>query len=703
MSRRRARGRGWSRGWRARSSSPGGSRCSLPYRFTAVVAEKPKAAEKIAAAIGEPRKCWMDGVPYWIVRVNGSSIVVAPSAGHLFGPYSPRRGYPVLDYEWRPIWEFDKSAAYLKKYYRLLEWILPRAEDYVNACDYDIEGSVIGYMIIKWFGDPSRARRMKFSSLSPVELRRAFQRLQPLDVTMVEAGIARHEMDWLWGINVSRALMHAARAITGKRIILSAGRVQTPTLVEATRRWIEKNLAVPVPTFTLTVEARAGDSIVRFHPSGWSPRTVSEARRIVQYLRRVPRLTVVGVERRRVSIRQPPAFNLGDLQAEASRVHGFSPMKTQKIAEDLYLETLISYPRTNSQKLPPSINYKSIVSSLTRIPNLGALARDLLEETGGILRPVQGRKDDPAHPAIHPTGEKPTRLDRDHWLIYEMIVRRFLAAFASPAIVSRTSIWVVDGEGREYTAKAVVVEREGWMHYYHYLRPRDQEIPPVSEGETLRVERASYTTKWSAQTPPLSKTDLLRWMESQNIGTEATRARILETLYKRGYLESKGKSTVVTDLGMMVSEIIIELFPDLSKPDLTRRFEEYIEAIRLGRMSRREAVEEAKETVATLIDRFQGELERVGRRLAWALGVEEPPRKCSICKREAEILDPFPLCRYHRMAYQRLLAAAPEVAERLEISIEEAVSRIASRRGEAGRWVVEVASLLSSKNKGYTS
>jgi len=692
----------WSRRGYRRSSRRAKARrtsyasCQLPSDYVAVVAEKPRAAEKIARSIGQARKCWRNGVPYWLVRVNGSNVVVAPSAGHLFGPYTSKRGYPVLEYEWRPIWEFDKKASYLRKFYDLFAWVLPDASWYVNACDYDIEGSVIGYKIIEWFGDPRRAKRMKFSSLSAWELKRAWQRLDPLDVNMVEAGIARHEMDWLWGINVSRALMHAVREITGRRVILSAGRVQTPTLVEAVRRWVERNLAVPLPTFTITLETLIDQVTVRFYPYGWLPETIGEAREVVALLRRDPWLHVREARREEATVRPPPAFNLGDLQAEASRVYGYSPMRTQRIAEDLYLEGLISYPRTNSQKLPPTINYRSIIMALQQAPRIGVLASRLLREAGPSLRPVQGRKDDPAHPAIHPTGEKPGSLDRDHWNIYEMIVRRFLAAFARPATLGKSSIIADDRAGRPYSAKGVSVVFEGWMYYYHYLRPKEQEIPLVREGDPIRVVRASYTTKWSSQAPPLSRTDLLRWMEAQNIGTEGTRARILETLYKRGYLESKGRKTVVTDLGMMVAEIVKELFPDLAKPDLTRRFEQYIDAIRKGEMTREEVVEEAKRTILKLLEEFQEQLERVGTRLAWALGYGEPPVKCVICGREAVTEEPFRLCKYHSMALTRLEEAVPLVSRRLEIGRREALVKIASRRGEAGRWVVEVARLLAS-------
>jgi len=678
-----------------------GSRsCYLGYGYTVIIAEKPKAAEKIARALGRPIKCRMYNIPYWILYRNGERIVVASTAGHLFGIHTSKRGFPVYDYVWRPTWEYDRSAGYLKKFYYVLSRLLPNASKYINACDYDIEGSVIGYMIIEFLGNVKRAYRMVFSSLSPSELRQSFSNLRRLDIEMVEAGKTRHEMDWLWGINVSRALMDAVRKITGKRTILSAGRVQSPTLVEAVRRWREVKLAVPIPSFNITVTLRKGAMEFNAYPDGWSPNTRKEAIQITKHLRETPWLKVENITWKSNTIRPPPAFNLGDLQSEAARLYRFSPMKTQKLAEDLYLEALISYPRTNSQKLPPTMNYASIIKSLASIPTYSELVQQLEIETRGVFRPVQGRKDDPAHPAIHPTGVKPRNLDPDHAKIYDLIVRRFLAAFSRSAQIERVNVKLTDRHGRMYAAKGIRVVDDGWWKYYPYLRPKEVYIPKLTQYEKVKIVKVGYTTKWVSKKPQLSKTSLLKWMESQQIGTEATRARIIEILYKRGYLESRGGKTVVTDLGMYVSEIIEELFPDLAKVELTRRFEEYIDAIRTGKTTRKKVIDETIRELDALIRKYKERLDHVGNKLAIALGALEPQVKCAICGREAVAHIPFTMCKYHREAYERLTKTIPIIVERMNVSEGEALRLIASRRGEAGLWVIEVAKhlqLLSSE------
>ncbi len=686
---------GYRRGYRRygyKSYRKNGS-CRKPVRFKAVIAEKPKAAEKIAAALGGGTKCRVNGVPYWIITRDGEVVVVAPSAGHLFGPYTRTRGTPALDLIWEAIWEFDRKSGYLRKFYGMLERVVPGALVYVNACDYDIEGSVIGYMIIERLGDPRKAYRMKFSSLSHIELRRAYQSLEPLDWEMIEAGRARHEMDFLWGINISRALMQAYRATTGERVILSAGRVQSPTLVEAKNRWVEKNLHLPIPVVRLTAQLEYDGVEFRATPAGWRPRTVPEARQVKRQVEKAGYMVATRRITEKKHVRPPPAFNLGDLQAEASRIYGMSPARSQALAEDLYLEGLISYPRTNSQRLPPAIDYKRIISSLVRGP-LGGLAESLLDETRGLLRPVQGKKDDPAHPAIHPTGETPKGLDRDHMAVYELIVRRFLAAFAREAVVSKTRLELLDTQGRRWEAVGTVVEEEGWLRYYPYNRPSETTFPKIPFNSRVLVKRVSVSTEMPSYSKKLSRISLLKWMEAVGIGTEGTRSRIIEVLYKRGYLKQTGSASVLTDLGYTVATIIEQVFPQLATPDMTRMFEEMIDDIRRGRRSREEVVEEARRMVLRVLEEYEARVKEVGERLASALGhgSGQGP-SCAICGRPAVECGEYKLCEGHCEAMERVRKVLPEIAEVLGVDEHRALERISSSRS-IGQWVKEVASLL---------
>lgn len=663
--------------------------CRPQGAYVAIVAEKPKAAEKIALSISPQVKKCLDGkVPYWIARRDGRSLVIVPSVGHMFKLETRRRGFPVFEYHWEPMVE----SSFQRAVHGTLKRLLSGASEYISACDYDVEGSVICYKIIEAYGDLKRAKRMKFSSLTRHEIQRAFSSLGPLDVNMVEAGLARHEVDWIWGINVSRAIMHAA-ASSGKRMRLSAGRVQSPTLVEAARRWDEINLHVPTPQISLrALLSKAGQ---RFEARLTGSLSTMREAKMAQSLLQGGELVVKEYEEVVETIAPPPAYNLGDLQKEASRIYGMSPAKTQRIAEDLYLDALISYPRTNSQKLPASIDFRRILMGLSSIKEYAKLAGALLQ--GGRLSPVQGSMDDPAHPAIHPTGEPPRGLDEDHRKIYDLIVRRFMAAFAPDAKVERRRALLADQRGLTYVASGISVVSEGWFAYYPFSRPEERRMPRLREGERLIAEGARISVSWSRANQSISSISLLRWMESVGIGTEATRARIIETLYKRGYL-SRGKgATYVTGLGEAVAILVSELFPNLSSPALTRELERKLEEVREGKRSRAEVVREAAQIVEKLIREYEG-TEKSGRArqlIGRALGIREGSRGCLVCGRDAD----GDLCDHHERALRALKEALPKISQALEISEKEALEEVSKR---AGRWVAEVARYLLNSGRSVT-
>jgi len=680
---------------RGRSRSSG---CRVEGSYVLVIAEKPKAAAKIAAALGGGRRCrHRSGAPFWVVYWRGSMYVVGSAAGHLFGLDSLEDGFPVFRYTWRPLWLVERGAGYVRPFYEALRDLARGASLYVNACDFDIEGSVIGFMVIRWFGDARRARRAKFSSLTPDELRRAFEQLGPLDWEMVEAGLARHELDWLWGVNVSRALMHSYRAATGRRRILSAGRVQSPTLVEALRRDYERRLHLPLPVFVVEAAVSRGEWRRSVRVSVFE--TATEARRVASALRRARRGVVERVERANRIKPRPYPFNLGDLQAEAARVFGFSPYYTQKLAEDLYLEGLISYPRTNSQRLPRDLDLRGILAGLAGQHAYAGLVKVLSSRSR--LVPRNGPKDDPAHPAVYPTGEKPSPdLSRTHLKLYDLIVRRFLATLSWDAVVERVRAVIrVTGE----VTLAIEGERlldEGWILFYHpYVEPPSREVPPLEQGDIVDV---SATVRQEYTRPPelYTRAGLVRWMERVGIGTEATRARIVELLFKRGYLKSRNGRVRVTKLGEAVVSVLSRFFTELTSVEFTRRFERLLEDIRSGRAARGTVIEEAKKLLSERLTVFrERHMIEAGRLLAYYLGDLRAPRSCRVCGLPAAGDDPEagPLCPLHLAAARKVRDGHREWSRRLDgkIGYREYLRRLASSR-QAGCAVREVATLLLS-------
>lgn len=644
-----------------------------------VIAEKPKASKRIALALAQnPTVYRYKGIPYYEIRNATSTVIVASAAGHLYELHTDASGYPVFEYKWIPAYLVNDEKSHTKAYLELLEMLSKRCNYYVNACDYDIEGSVIGYLIIKHLGDERRAFRAKFSSLVPSELRASFSRLMPLDYDMIEAGLCRHELDWLWGINISRALMRAVFKSTGRRTTLSVGRVQTPTLKYVVDKTLERKLHIPLPQFSVHVllEKDGARFVADLSTNPIARKADAEA--VARLLSSHGYLVVKDLHIERYRYSPPPPFNLSDLQEEAARIYGLSPMETQNIAEQLYLEALISYPRTNSQKLPPGLNYKEILLKLAQIKDYSSLVSRLIAETKGILKPVEGEKEDPAHPAIYPTGLLPQKpLSKKQHAIYDLIVRRFLAVFAPPAIITRTKVILVTPR-HEYSFEAtgLVIESPGWLTYYPFHKPEARMLPYLRQGDVVKVVKVKVNRSYTKPPPRLRKIDILRWMESVGIGTESTRALIIEKLFERGYLASTRTGIDVTDLGFGIVDVIEKFFPELGSVELTRRFEALIEDIMKRRRLREEIVQGAKEVIRKLIEKFDMYSIEVGKMLSRSMGLEPVTSKCNIpsCRRE-----PYAngLCKYHYQALELVKNMYSEWKNRENASFAEYLAKLA--------------------------
>ena len=619
--------------------------CSKKH-CVAIIAEKPKSAYKIYQALGPGTKLSIENIPVYMIDRIDKVLVIIPAAGHLFTLSTDTRGYPVYDYKWVPRHLVEKKYGHLVRFYRVFSRIMGRMREYINACDYDIEGSVIGYMIIKHWGDVKRAKRMKFSTLTKEDILKSFNSLNPLDIEMIEAGLARHELDWIWGINISRAITDLYNRRINQRKILSAGRVQTPTLFEALKRYVSREVFVPEPLYRIRIKSVYRGSVIDFEDEGEPLRTKTEAIKLKEEILSRGFIEVTEAYSREIRYSSPHPFNLGDLQEEAYAIYGIAPYETLKILEDLYLEGLISYPRTNSQKLPETLDNRGIIQNLSRIPEYRVFTQKLLQKK--ILKPNNGEKEDLAHPAIYPTGEVPShRLGAKHKILYDLVVRRYLATFYNDLVVKDIQIKGCVKE-RCFRASGRKILEKGWYEVYHFYNIRENIIPEISKGVSIPIREIKIVKTYTKPPNLYNKATLLRWMESENIGTEATRAEIIETLFKRGYLN--GRRIKVTNLGFEVVSILEKYFPELLSPDLTRKFEIHLTDIMMGKRRREEVVKEAIKTVNFLIEKFKKELiHNVNRGLS--------TEKCVICSLERSPESKYGFCRLHEEALQNLYKA----------------------------------------------
>jgi DNA topoisomerase-1 len=604
-----------------------------------VVCEKPTAARRIAQALdddGVPEGFSERGVTYYVARRGKQDLIVVSALGHLFS-VAQKGGkwtYPVFDYEWVPSYVADKKMARTRRFVEVIEKLSLGVGGYVSACDYDMEGSLIGYMILLHVcGEEgvAEAGRMRYSTLTDLDVNRAWEEMSgSLDFPLVEAGRIRHEVDWLFGINLTRALTLSVKNATGFYKVLSIGRVQGPTLNFIKEREVEIQTFVPVPFWVVKVETLLGRKKYVLEHMEQRVNSESEAEKIVE--------ECVGKEgdlkelkTERTTLPPLPPFNLGDLQREAYHKFRYSPRTTLQAAERLYLGALISYPRTSSQRIPPSIDIKGILRGLREQKIYADFASKLLKRSP--LSPRQGKKDDPAHPAIHPTGKRPGKLEKVDSRVYDMICRRFMASLGDPAKKEATKA-TVDIQGHVFFLKGSRLVEGGWTEVYGpYLKDKWVVLPPLEIGQKIRVRNVGAPRRLTRPPPRFNPGSLLWLMEREGIGTKATRSDIIYTMFRRGYVESR--EIVITDLGLTVVESLEGIVPEILSVEMTQRLEADIMGIRIGKTSGEAVVQEAIEILEPILSELKENEASIGAEIDGAL---------LRATRKSKILGPCPIC-----------------------------------------------------------
>jgi len=607
--------------------------------YTLVICEKPDAASRIADALsgGTARREQVDGTTVFRLSWKGEDFAVCAAQGHVYGvsdPFDERAVYPVFDVEWYSSDLVDEDASGAARRISAVKKLSVGASRFINACDYDVEGETIGFNLLRYAcgGKEDVALRAKFSTLTAEDLLRSFDDLKPSEGSgLARAGRARHAIDFVWGVNLSRALSQAPLGAGHRYRTVSVGRVQGPTLGFLVERECEIREFVPVPYWKVsgTFEKDGREFVAAYsrdRVDSWS--RAAEIRADCEGKDAV----ASSIRRGLAQIGPPVPFNIGDLQKEAFRAFGYTPSRTLELAEKLYLGALISYPRTGSQRLPPSINYHGILRGIGKMAGYSASVEEL---TRSELKPVQGEKVDPAHPAIHPTGENPRRpLGVAEASIFDLVIRRFLAAFGPSARREMVDVSLMVGE-HEFGLRGGRTVFPGWMKYYgRYSGYRDVGLPRISEGDRFRVEGVSAEEKFEQRPSKFSQSSLLEKMENEGVGTKATRADIISTLVSRGYVS--GESMEVSDLGLAVMEAMTQYAPSIVSTELTRGIEEKLGAVEKGIGKEGDLLRETVRSIASQVAELSANEEVVGRQIdvalvnivskAFALG------RCPVCK-----------------------------------------------------------------------
>lgn len=569
--------------------------------YELILTEKPQAALKIASSLGNSTKRENVKIPYYEVDRNGKKLIVACAVGHLFTLKQNSKGsaVPTFDISWIPNY-LARKGDFTKKYYDTILKLAKNAGSLTIATDFDVEGEVIGMNVMRYLCNQSDAQRMKFSTLTKEELNNAYEnKLPSIEWGQAIAGESRHYLDWFYGINLSRALMNSIKT-TGKFRIMSIGRVQGPALklIVDKEREIEKFKPEPYWQVFITIKDSKNKLELQHN------KDVFDKKELKKFENLIGKQAIAKTQDREQTLPPPPPFNLTELQKEAYKLHGITPTKTLQAAQSLYLAGLISYPRTSSQKLPKSIGYQKILKKIAK----KFKAESLIKRK----EPVEGKKSDPAHPSIHPTGNDQI-LSGSQEKIYNLISKRFIALFCENATTSNRTVRA-EVDKLIFSKRGTTIKNHGWLKIYP--AKLKQEKIPIINGET---EIINQRIEDKETTPPkrYSPASILTQLEKRNLGTKATRAAILETLYDRGYVQDQ--SIKATSLGISLIGTLEKYSPIIIDEELTRNFEEDMEKLHESKADlnkeEEKIINKAKEKITLISKDFEKHEKEIGKNL----------------------------------------------------------------------------------------
>ena len=574
--------------------------------------EKPSQGRDVARALGATEKG--EGC------LKGRGVVVTWAFGHLL-EQAPPEAYdpaykrwaletlPILPGEWKN--EVKKEA---KKQFSVIRKLLSQASEVVVATDADREGESIAREILEQCGYRGSVKRLWLSALDDASVRKALGALLPGEQTypLYLSAMCRSRADWLVGMNLTRAYTVLARA-QGYDGVLSVGRVQTPTLRLVVDRDRDIERFVPKPFWEVMGQfaASAGSFSAKWQPAD-ETLLDEEGRCINQHAAQAVAAKVAGgsgsitlLETKRRKEAPPLAFDLSTLQQEASRRWGYGAQDVLNAAQALYEKhKATSYPRTDCGYLPES--------QLSEASQVVAAVM----QSDSALQPLQGHLDMSrksrvwndakitAHHGIIPTLQ-PCKIDAMSEMernLYDAIRRRYLAQFLPDHEYDHTTVTVtVADEKFGATGRKIVVP--GWKAFVasgnDQGKKDEQTLPPLTKGEPCRVVGAEVQDKQTTPPKPFTEGTLIAAMtnaarfapdpkikqllrENEGIGTEATRAGIIETLLKRGYLDRKKRAIVST---VTARTLIDALPPMITDVGTTALWEQSLGDVQSGALS----------------------------------------------------------------------------------------------------------------------
>ena len=569
----------------------------------ALIAEKPSVAKDIARIIGATGRNdgYLSGNGYMVTWAFGHLIQLAMPEAYGVANFR-KESLPILPTDFQLIPRQVKAEKGYKadpgvlKQLKVIKEVFDQCDKIIVATDAGREGELIFRYIFHYLNCRKPFVRLWISSLTDKAIREGLDNLQPggrYDNLYLSAK-SRSEADWLIGINATQALSVAAG-----QGVFSLGRVQTPTLVMICSRYLENKNFVPAKFWQLKAHTASGEiSFPAQSTAKWEQQP--EAIAALQRVKDAGQLAVKSVERKEASQEPPLLYDLTTLQKEANTKLNFSADKTLSIAQSLYEKKVMSYPRTGSRYISEDVfdEMPERVALLGQYPRFAGYAAGL---NGATLnrRSVNDSKVTDHH-ALIITENLPGELSKDERAIYELVAGRMLEAFSGRCVKDVTTAVLSAGD-TDFMVKGAVMKVAGWRAVFSEQDTEDEDnatLPPLQEGQCLPLSAVDLLEKQTKPKPLHTESSLLAAMENAGkeledaelkarlkdagIGTPATRAAIIETLFVRQYIVREKKNLVPTDKGLAVYKIVKD--KKIADVEMTGMWENALAKIEAGGM-----------------------------------------------------------------------------------------------------------------------
>ena len=584
-----------------------------------IIAEKPSVAREIARVVRATnrKEGYIEGSNYTVTWALGHLITAAMPEAYGFKGFH-KENLPILPPVFTLIPRQVKSGKGYKAdpsvvaQLKVIEKLFKAAESIIVATDAGREGELIFRFIYEYLGIAKPFERLWISSLTDKAIREGLSNLKSgaeYD-NLYYAARARSEADWLVGINATQAVSIAAGYGT-----YSLGRVQTPTLCMVCSRFWENKKFTPQPFWQLSLSVKDDDENFRFsNPERCFNK--EEATTLYEKIKAASHITIETIVRKEAKQEPPLLYDLTTLQKEANSRYRYSAEQTLTLAQKLYERGYITYPRTGSRYISEDVfeEIPALIAFLHDHPVWGIHTRNL-----SVLnaRSVNGKKVTDHH-ALLITGKKPIDVFGEEAVIYNMIAGRMLEAFSPRCEKDVTTVTALC-EGVKFTLKGEIIRQKGWRSILKNEKGKDKEqleaeeresrengegvlIPEWNEGIQLAISACSLAQGTTKPKPLHTESSLLAAMETAGkeledeelraglkdcgIGTPATRAAIIETLFAREYMVRKEKSLVPTEKGLVLYSIVKEM--KIGNAEMTGQWEADLAKIERGEMKEKD-------------------------------------------------------------------------------------------------------------------